>query len=152
MKCINERRVIAYLGRDPVKRDLGNGRHVVNFSAATSQRYKNKAGEVKEHTEWHHVTVFNQGLADLCMERLHAGSRVYVEGQHRTREYVNKDGVRNREGEIVVSPFNGDILFLDTGADEELAAMARNGFPSNPADYEIEPAAGEAGSDDEIPF
>ncbi len=153
MKDLNERRVLGFLGRDPVQREMTGGKKVVNFSVATSDRYTDKAtGEIKEFTEWHRVTVFNQAMCALVMDRLHAGSLVMVQGQHRSREFKTKDDLVVREGEIVIRPFDGEIFFLDSDADEQLAAMARNGFPNQPKDYEIEPAGNGSTQDEEIPF
>lgn len=138
MQYINQLRVLGFVGRDPVMRQTGGGRKVVSFSVATTDRYTTKDGEVKEFTEWHRVNVFSQPLCELIMERLKAGSLVYVEGQKRTREYTTNSGVKCRDAEIAIQSMRDIVSFLDSKADEQLAALAAAGFPTNGEDYEFE--------------
>lgn len=139
MQCINRVEILGYLGADPKQRYTnGSGKPVVSFSVATSDGYTTKDGEIKEFTEWHRVVVFSEGLGSLIMQRLQAGSLVLVEGQKRTREYTNKDGVRCRDCEIVIRPFKGSVNFLDSKADAILADLAKNGFPLSGEDHDFD--------------
>lgn len=66
---------------------------------ATSERWKDKAGEMQEHTEWHRISFFGR-QAEVCSEYLRKGSAVYVEGRLQTRKYTDKAGVDRYVTEI----------------------------------------------------
>ena len=90
---INKVILIGNLGQDPEIRYMPSGGSVVNVSLATSESWKDKqSGEQKERTEWHRVVFFNR-LAEIAGEYLKKGSKVYIEGSLRTREW-EKDGVK----------------------------------------------------------
>ena len=63
---INKVVLMGNVGQDPEYRTFQNGGRVASFSVATSKRYKDKAGAVKEQTEWHKVQVFNEATIKLC--------------------------------------------------------------------------------------
>ena len=67
MSSLNKVMLIGRLGKDPELRFTASGVAVANFSLATSEKFKNKAGESEERTEWHNVQVW-QKLAEICGE------------------------------------------------------------------------------------
>src|SRR5687767_11753517 len=98
---VNKVILVGNLGKDPETRTFQSGDKVVNFSIATSESWKDKAsGERKERTEWHKISVYNQGLINVCENYLKKGSKVYIEGQLETRKYTDKDGVEKYTTEI----------------------------------------------------
>jgi single-strand DNA-binding protein len=82
---------IGNLGKDPEMRFMPDGKAVVNFSIAISEKYKDKNGEQKEVTEWVNVVFFGK-LAEVCGEWLKKGSSIYIEGKLKTEKY-QKDGI-----------------------------------------------------------
>ena len=67
---VNKVIIIGNLGKDPESRTFNNGGKVVSFNVATSERWTEKAsGEKKERTEWHSVSIFNEGLAKIVEYR-----------------------------------------------------------------------------------
>ncbi len=99
---INKVILVGNLGQDPETRYMPSGGAVTNLSIATSESWKDKqSGEQRERTEWHRVVFFNR-LAEIAGEYLKKGSKVYVEGSLRTREW-EKDGVKRYTTEIVAS-------------------------------------------------
>jgi single-strand DNA-binding protein len=44
--------LIGYLGRDPEVKYSQQGTAIPQFSVATTERWKDKGGELQEHTEW----------------------------------------------------------------------------------------------------
>jgi len=99
---INKVILVGNLGRDPETRYMPSGGAVTNVSVATSKSWKDKdSGEQKERTEWHRVVFFNR-LAEVAGEYLKRGSKVYVEGELRTRDW-EKDGQKHYTTEIVAS-------------------------------------------------
>ena len=84
---INKVIIVGNLGRDPETRYLPSGGAVTNVSVATSKAWRDReSGEQKERTEWHRVVFFNR-LAEIASEYLKRGSKIYLEGELRTREW-----------------------------------------------------------------
>jgi single-strand DNA-binding protein len=87
------------LAGDPEIRYTASGQAVATLSLATSERFKNKAGEWEDRTEWHRVVLWAR-LAEIAGEYLAKGKTVYIEGRLQTREY-EKDGIKRYTTEIV---------------------------------------------------
>jgi single-strand DNA-binding protein len=99
---INKVILVGNLGRDPETRYMPSGGAVTNVSIATSRGWKDKdSGEQKERTEWHRIVFFNR-LAEIAGEYLKRGSKVYIEGELRTRDW-EKDGQKHYTTEVVAS-------------------------------------------------
>lgn len=100
MASLNKVMLIGALGKDPDIRYTAAGQAVGNFSMATSEKFKNKAGEWEERTEWHNVTLWGK-LAEIAGEYLTKGKQVYIEGRLQTRKWQDKDGNDRYTTEIV---------------------------------------------------
>ena len=99
---INKVILVGNLGRDPETRFMPSGGAVTNVSIATSKGWKDRdSGEQKERTEWHRIVFFNK-LAEIAGEYLKRGSKVYIEGELRTRDW-EKDGQKHYTTEVVAS-------------------------------------------------
>jgi len=116
MTSLNKAQLIGNLGRDPEVRATQNGSSIATLSVATSESWKDKnTGERVERTEWHRVVILNNdGLCKLVERCLARGSKVYVEGQIRTRKWTDREGVERYATEIHVTPHGGAITFLDS--------------------------------------
>ena len=149
-KCI----IIGHLGRDPEVKTFQNGGKVVNLNIATSESWKDKAsGERKERTEWHRVSILNEGLAGIAEKYLKKGSRVYIEGQLETRKWQDQAGVEKFTTEIVLRPFRGEITLLDGKGDAQSGQQGGYLKPDADQSGQHQSPLGESGSfDDEIPF
>ena len=90
---INKVILIGNLGKDPEIRYTQSGAAVVNFSIATTERWKGQDGQQQEQTEWHNIVAWKR-LAEICSEFLSKGSKVYIEGKLQTRKWQDKDGKR----------------------------------------------------------
>ena len=71
-----------------------------NFHLATSETYKNKAGERVSNTEWHNVVLW-RGLAQVAEKYVKKGTQIYIEGRIKTRSYDDQDGNKKYITEIV---------------------------------------------------
>lgn len=147
---INKVILIGLLGKDPESRRFPSGGQVVSFSLATSESWRDKStGERKEKTEWHNVSIFNEGLCKVAEQYLRKGSKVYLEGQLQTRKWQDKDGNARYTTEVVLQAFNGVLTMLDKPKDE--APRGSDDFgkadaPARSASMGINPI------DDDIPF
>jgi single-strand DNA-binding protein len=90
--------LIGNLGRDPEVKYSQQGTAIAQFSIATTERWKDKGGELQEHTEWFAVKTFGR-RAEIVDENLHKGSRVYLEGRKRTESWDDKQtGAKDSRG------------------------------------------------------
>jgi single-strand DNA-binding protein len=100
MASVNKVILIGNLGRDPETRYTTGGDAVTNLNIATSETWKDKAGEKQEKTEWHTVVLFGR-QAEIAGEYLKKGRSVYIEGRLQTRKYTDKEGVEKYSTEVV---------------------------------------------------
>jgi single-strand DNA-binding protein len=99
---VNKVILVGNVGGDPETRYMPSGGAVTNLTLATSESWKDKqTGQPQERTEWHRVVFFNR-LAEIASEYVRKGSKVYVEGSLRTRQW-EQDGVKRYTTEIVAS-------------------------------------------------
>lgn len=104
MAGVNKVILVGNLGNDPEVATIDSGVKRASFSVATTESFKNKNGDRTEHTEWHRVTVW-RGLADVAEKYLRKGSKVYVEGRIRSREYTDKDNIKRYFTDIIADNF-----------------------------------------------
>ena len=151
---VNKVILVGNLGRDPEVRFLQDNSKVVNFSVATSDRWKDKqSGEMKERTEWHRVVIFNDRLADIAQRYLKKGSKVYLEGALQTRKWTGNDGQEKYTTEVVLGRFRGELTLLDgRGESSGFGAAAEPDYGSQTPAAEPRGGAAPAGFDDDIPF
>jgi single-strand DNA-binding protein len=107
MSSLNNVQLIGYLGAKPEMRILEGGVSVATFSIATNARWKNKAGEKQERTDWHRIIAY-KNLAELAEKYLDKGAQIYLEGELRNRSW-EKGGETHYMTEIV----GNEIKFLD---------------------------------------
>lgn len=86
------------LTRDPEMRALASGKHVTQFSVATTEY----AGNGKERPEFHNIVTWDR-LAEVCGRYLGKGQQVAVEGRIQTRTWDDEKGLRHWKTEIVAT-------------------------------------------------
>ena len=123
MASVNKVIIIGNLGRDPEMRYLPSGDAVANLRIATTDKFKDRNGDMQESTEWHSVAFFGK-TAEICGQYLKKGSQVYVEGSLRTRKWQDKDGNDRYTTEI-----RGDRMQM----------LGGRGSGGGVADYDSEP-------------
>ena len=154
-KGVNKAILIGNLGQDPDVRYMPSGDAVANVSLATSETWKDKAtGEPREKTEWHRVVFFGK-LAEVVKQYVRKGSKIYVEGQLRTRKYQAQDGTDRYTTEVVVA-MGGTLQMLDSRQSDRPPhpAAASAGAPTVPGNaYEASQALqAPPAYDADIPF
>ena len=111
---VNKVILIGNLGADPEVKSFQNGGRIANLRIATSEQWKDKAsGERKERTEWHSVVLNSDGLVGVAERYLRKGSKVYIEGQLRTRKWQDQSGNDRYTTEISVGGMGGVLTMLD---------------------------------------
>jgi len=149
---VNKVILVGRLGRDPEVRFTSSGQPVANFSLATDETYKDRAGERQKRTEWHKIVIWGK-QAEIAQKYLHKGSLIFLEGRIQTREYTDRDQNKRTSFEIVCSNFRmlggrGDGAPAGGGgaAGEEPETHAPAAAPTEDFGH-----AGEV-SDEDIPF
>ncbi len=111
---VNKVILVGNLGADPETRSFNNGGKVCNIRIATSESWKDRnSGERKERTEWHTVAIFSEGLVSVAERFLRKGSKVYIEGQLRTRKWQDQQGQDRYTTEVVLQGFDAKLVMLD---------------------------------------
>src|SRR5256885_16587907 len=151
MASVNKVIIIGNLGRDPETRYMPDGGAITNISIATTDKWKDKAGEMQEKTEWHRVAFFGK-LAEIAGEYLKKGSQVYVEGRLQTRKWQDKDGQDKYTTEIVLQAFNGKLVMLSGTGNGEGSGGSSGGSRSSGSKPPAQRQSIQQEMDDEIPF
>lgn len=102
MAYINDAILVGNLGKSPEIRVTNSGKKCARFSLATSKRYRDAGGELKELTYWHNCTVWGKLADTLESLSLAGGTSVLVRGEITYSSY-EKDGNRVTRTEINVA-------------------------------------------------
>jgi len=137
MASVNKVILVGNLGRDPEIRYTQQGTAVANFSLATTNRFKNRSGEMEERTEWHRIVAWDK-LAEICGQYLAKGRQVYIEGRLQTRDWEDKDGNKRSTTEVVAQTMQ--MLGRREASSSSGASMSSGSEPMPD------------GPEDEIPF
>lgn len=147
--------IIGRLGADPEVRYTQSNTAVANMSVATSEKYKDRNGEMQESTEWHRVVAWGR-LAEICQQYLTRGSLVYFEGPIQTRSWEDKDGNKQYSTEIKAmamqmldSRGEGGSSGSQGGSSSEYSG---SGASNKPEAVGSGPGAVNADEDDDLPF
>ena len=142
---INKVILIGNVGQDPEVRytgDVNNGAKVATIRLATSERYRDRNGNIQEHTEWHTVVVW-RNTADVVEKYVKKGTQLYIEGKIRTRSWEDQTGNKRYTTEIMA-----DTLQLlgrkpeGQGGNQSYAQQAAPAYqPAAPAVQPAQPVA-----------
>jgi single-strand DNA-binding protein len=141
---LNKVMLIGNVGKDPEVRHLESGVPVVTIPIATTERYKDKNGEIKEQTEWHNVVLWRV-LAEFAEKYVHKGRQVYVEGKLRSRSWEDQSGQKRYTTEIVA-----DIIrLLGKKSDNE---QSGGGTTADKPVAPVDPPMPDQHEGDDLPF
>jgi len=145
---LNKVMLIGNVGKDPEPRHLENGTMFVSITVATSERYKDRNGEVKEQTEWHNVVCW-RALAEIVEKFVRKGSQVYVEGKLRSRSWEDQNGHKRHITEIVADT----LKLLGRKPEQSVGAtQGASGAAPLPKIVPIDPLEGLGTPMDDLPF
>ena len=108
---LNKVMLIGNVGQEPTIRYLDQNSpqgatKVASFTLATTERYRDRGGEIRENTEWHNIVAWRNN-ADVVERFVHKGTQLYIEGKLRTRSWTDQTGNKRYTTEI-----NTDTLQL----------------------------------------
>ena len=155
---VNKVILVGNVGKDPETRYLEGGTAVSKFPMATSETYRNKAGERISNTEWHNIVLW-RGLAEVAEKYVKKGTQLYIEGRIKTRSYTDKEGNTKYITEIT-----GDNMQMlgkrsddqgtsnNTGNYQSQSAQQGNNSPSDKGSDPFPDSNEGAGETDDLPF
>jgi single-strand DNA-binding protein len=112
---------IGHLGKDAVV-NLVNGKNVINFSVAHSEKWKDAQGQPMEKTTWVDCSYWTDKTA--VAPYLKKGTQVYVEGQPEVRTYQANDGTTKATLSVRV----GSIQLLSSASNDNSQGQAREPY------------------------
>ena len=149
---LNKVMLIGNVGNDPEVRYLESNPQnpqanakLASFRLATTERYRDRSGELRENTEWHSIVVWRNN-ADVVEKFVHKGSQVYIEGKLRTRQWTDQTGNKRYTTEIVADNLQLLGKRPDGQGDGQQQGGYQGGYAQQPAGAQpaYQPAAAPA--------
>ena len=119
--------LIGRVGKDPEVKHFENGA-IAKFTLATSETYKNKAGEKVTTTEWHNISV-NGKAVEVVEKWVKKGMQLMVSGKIRYRSYDDKDGNKKYFTEIQAEQF--EFLSKSEKSEPEVTEVEAEEVPND---------------------
>ena len=143
--------IVGNLGKDPELRYTPQGTAVCDFSLATNEKRKDKAGEMQNVTTWFKITLWGK-QGETASKYLTKGSPVYIEGRLRIENWTDRDGKDRYSLEV----HGTDMQFISAGRGDENHSdghSQENNFDESPGFSSAAAPVGQAApGDDDIPF
>jgi single-strand DNA-binding protein len=149
----NKITIVGNLGRDPELRYTPQGDAVCNISVATTEKKRDKTGDLQDLTTWFRVTLWRK-QAENASKYLTKGSPIYIEGKLRIEEWADRDGKNRYTLEVQAT----DMQFLggNRGSEDFAGSNQSNDFPeetgSGSDNFSSSSNSTTGPSDDDIPF
>jgi len=103
---VNKVTLLGNLIKDPVAKTLPTGSEISLFTIATNYMYRDlKTKEKKETVEFHPIVAWGR-IAKVANKYLTKGSKIYVEGRLKTRNWDDKTGQKHYKTEVIASELN----------------------------------------------
>lgn len=153
-QSVNKVILVGNLGRDPEVRNTQGGSKIVNITLATSETWSDRTtGEKRERAEWHRVAIFNENIAKIAERFLRKGSKIYIEGELRTRKWTDQSGVEKYTTEVTLTQYRGNLVMLGGNDQSQQSQSAQSTNQNNNQRYQSGSSMSDAaGYDDEVPF
>jgi len=139
--------IIGRLGKDCVVNTV-NGKNVINFSVAHSEKYKDSQNNLQDKTIWVDCAYWTDRTA--VAQYLTKGTQVFVEGQPEARSFQRNDGTPGSSLSLRVR----EVQLLGSKADNSTgSAPSYNTGSAAPASNTNVPSASEITEPiDDLPF
>lgn len=137
--------IIGHLGKDAIVKDV-NGKNVINFSVAHSEKFKDSQGVQKERTTWVECAYWTDRTA--IAPYLIKGTQVYAEGYPDVEAYTNREGQQAATLRMRVQ--NVQLLGSNPGNGSNTGNVTQAGHA--PAPVAKTSVAEAISPDDDLPF
>ena len=144
--------IIGNLGADCIQKEI-NGKTVINFNVAHSEKFKDAQGNLKEKTTWVNCAYWTDRTA--VAQYLTKGRTVYAEGSPEVESYTSKDGqpaATLRMRVLTVQLLGGNTESTgNTNNGYNQGNVSNAGSGSAPV-VKTQPAMQPVSGDDDLPF
>ncbi len=144
---VNKAILVGNVGKDPEIRYLDGGNSVARFSLATTENYKNKAGERVSQTEWHNIVAWRH-LAELSEKYISKGRQLFIEGRITNRTWEDKEGNKRYTTEIVATT----IQLLGRKEEDGSTPEVQSGGQTDKSGPDEPEILAQEAPDDDLPF
>ena len=138
--------IVGHLGKDAIVKEV-NGKNVINYSVAHSEKYKDSQGVQKEKTTWVECAYWTDRTA--IAPYLTKGTMVYSEGAPEAEAYTNREG--QQSATLRMRVMNVQLLSSNRDATGSNAGNVSQAG-STPAPVAKSPVMTDDGEDDGLPF
>ncbi|WP_454798551.1 single-stranded DNA-binding protein [Novosphingobium lindaniclasticum] len=115
MASVNKVILLGNMCADAEVKSFQSGGRIANLRIATNESWRDKqSGERKERVEYHSVVIQSEGLVGVIEQYTRKGSKLYIEGQLRTRKWTDQAGNDRYSTEIAVGGIGGRVVLLDS--------------------------------------
>lgn len=115
MASVNKVILLGNMCADAEVKSFQSGGRIANLRIATNESWRDKqSGERKERVEYHSVVIQSEGLVGVIEQYTRKGSKLYLEGQLRTRKWTDQAGNDRYSTEIAVGGIGGKVVLLDS--------------------------------------
>ena len=146
--------IVGNLGKDCIVNDV-NGKKVINFSVAHTERYKDAQGNQQERTTWVECAYWTDRTA--VADYLKRGTLVYAEGAPSAEGYMNKES--QAAATLRMRVLNVQLLSKGDGQGSIQGNVTNAGYNNNPVMRTESPVQSSpapkpavASMDDDLPF
>ena len=141
--------IIGNLGADCIQKEI-NGKTVINFNVAHTEKFKDAQGNLKDKTIWVNCAYWTDRTA--VAQYLTKGRTVYAEGTPEADAYTNKDGqaaatLRMRVQNVQLLGGNTE----SSGSGYNQGNVSNAGHGSSPV-VKAQPSMQNVPADDDLPF
>lgn len=98
---VNKVILLGYVGNDPEMSFPESGSAIAKFSLATSEQ---RGMEGREVTDWHKIVMIGE-KARYADNYIRKGTKLYVEGRLKYRDWEDKFHIRHKITEIIADNF-----------------------------------------------
>ena len=137
--------IIGNLGKDCVVNTV-NGKNVINFTVAHTERYRDSQGNQQEKTTWVDCAWWTDRTA--VAQYLTKGKQVYVEGQPEARSFQRNDGTPGSSLSLRVR----ELQLLGGRGDNAGSSPAMSTAATSPATSNIPSPSDITEPVDDLPF
>jgi single-strand DNA-binding protein len=138
--------IIGNLGKDCIVKEV-NGKTVINFSVAHTEKYKDSQGNPKDKTTWVECAYWTDRTA--VAQYLTKGRTVYAEGSPEEDAYTNKEGQAAATLRMRVQNVQ---LLSGNNADSGSSSQSNAGYVASSSPQPSRPAPVSMPADDDLPF
>lgn len=85
VKTMNQVQLIGRVGSEITRHN-----DVVEFSFATTERWRTREGETQEETEWHDIKAFGAALCDVAEKHFSKGKPLFIQGKIKTETWEKR--------------------------------------------------------------